>query len=83
MYSILDNISNEIIINNSRFITLIYKVYNIKDIDKLALSCGPGSFTGIRVAMSVIKTLAQTLNKSVVSVDTLEILKYQLNIFII
>ncbi|MBQ1609651.1 MAG: tRNA (adenosine(37)-N6)-threonylcarbamoyltransferase complex dimerization subunit type 1 TsaB, partial [Elusimicrobia bacterium] len=51
-----------------------------KDIDKFAVSCGPGSFTGIRVAMSVIKTLAQTLNRPVVSVDTLEILKNQLNI---
>ena len=54
--------------------------WNLKDIDKFAVSCGPGSFTGIRVAMSVIKTLAQTLNKPVVSVDTLEILKNQLNI---
>jgi len=54
--------------------------WDIKDIDKFAVSCGPGSFTGIRVAMSVIKTLAQTLNKPVVSVDTLEILKNQLNV---
>jgi tRNA threonylcarbamoyladenosine biosynthesis protein TsaB len=54
--------------------------WELKDIDKFAVSCGPGSFTGIRVAMSVIKTLAQTLNKPVVSVDTLEILKNQLNI---
>ncbi|MCR4663039.1 MAG: tRNA (adenosine(37)-N6)-threonylcarbamoyltransferase complex dimerization subunit type 1 TsaB [Endomicrobiaceae bacterium] len=54
--------------------------WDLKDIEKFAVSCGPGSFTGIRVAMSVIKTLAQTLNKPVVSVDTLEILKNQLNI---
>ena len=54
--------------------------WELKDIDKFAVSCGPGSFTGIRVAMSVIKTLAQTLNRPVVSVDTLEILKNQLNI---
>ena len=54
--------------------------WELKDIDKFAVSCGPGSFTGIRVAMSVIKTLSQTLNKPVVSVDTLEILRNQLNI---
>lgn len=54
--------------------------WELKDIDKFAVSCGPGSFTGIRVAMSVIKTLAQTLNKPVVSVDSLEILNNQLNI---
>ncbi len=34
MYSILENISNEIVINNSKFITILYKVYDIKDIDK-------------------------------------------------
>ena len=54
--------------------------WELKDIDKFAVSCGPGSFTGIRVAMSVIKTLAQTLNKPIVSLDTLDILKNQLNI---
>ena len=54
--------------------------WELKDIDKFAVSCGPGSFTGIRVAMSVIKTLAQTLNKPIVSVDTLDILQNQLNI---
>ncbi len=54
--------------------------WKLKDIDKFAVSCGPGSFTGIRVAMSVIKTLAQTLNKPVVSIDTLDILNNQLNI---
>lgn len=52
--------------------------WELKDIDKFAVSCGPGSFTGIRVAMSVIKTLAQTLSKPIVSIDTLEILKNQL-----
>ncbi len=54
--------------------------WELKDIDKFAVSIGPGSFTGIRVAMSVIKTLAQTLNKPVVACDSLEILKNQLNI---
>ena len=54
--------------------------WELKDIDKFAVSIGPGSFTGIRVAMSVIKTLAQTLNKPIVACDSLEILKNQLNI---
>ena len=54
--------------------------WNIKDIDKLALSCGPGSFTGIRVSMAVIKTLAQTSNKPVVCIDTLSVLENQLKL---
>jgi tRNA threonylcarbamoyladenosine biosynthesis protein TsaB len=46
-----------------------------QDIDKFAVSAGPGSFTGIRVGMTAIKTFAQILNKPVASVDTLSILE--------
>lgn len=49
--------------------------WDLKDIDKFAVSSGPGSFTGIRVAMTVVKTLSQTLNKPVVSVDALSVLE--------
>ncbi len=54
--------------------------WELRDIDKFAVNIGPGSFTGIRVAMSVIKTLAQTLNKPVVACDSLDVLKNQLNV---
>ncbi len=72
-------------IHSDVLVPLIEKIikdakWELKDIDKFAVSCGPGSFTGIRIAMATIKTLAQALNKPVVSVDTLEILKAQLNI---
>lgn len=46
-----------------------------KDIDKFAVSTGPGSFTGIRVGMTAVKTFAQTLNRPVVAVDALTILE--------
>jgi tRNA threonylcarbamoyladenosine biosynthesis protein TsaB len=46
-----------------------------QDIDKFAVSTGPGSFTGIRVGMAAIKTFAQILNKPVAAVDTLSILE--------
>ena len=72
-------------IHSEVLVPLIEKIlkdvkWELKGIDKFAVSCGPGSFTGIRVAMASIKTLAQVLNKPVVSVDTLEILRAQLNI---
>ncbi|WP_052569526.1 tRNA (adenosine(37)-N6)-threonylcarbamoyltransferase complex dimerization subunit type 1 TsaB [Endomicrobium proavitum] len=44
-------------------------------IDKFAVCAGPGSFTGIRVGMTVVKTLSQTLKKPVVSIDALSILE--------
>jgi tRNA threonylcarbamoyladenosine biosynthesis protein TsaB len=46
-----------------------------QNIDKFAVSTGPGSFTGIRIGMTAIKTFAQTLNKPVVAIDTLSILE--------
>ncbi|MDR3111608.1 MAG: tRNA (adenosine(37)-N6)-threonylcarbamoyltransferase complex dimerization subunit type 1 TsaB [Elusimicrobiota bacterium] len=48
---------------------------SLKDIDKFAVSTGPGSFTGIRIGMTVVKTLAQFLNKPVFAANTLEILE--------
>ena len=52
----------------------------VKDIDKFAVSSGPGSFTGIRVGMTVVKTLAQSLNKKIVSLNCLDILQNTVNI---
>lgn len=46
-----------------------------RDIGKFAVSTGPGSFTGIRVGMTAVKTFAQSLDKPVVSVDTLTVLE--------
>jgi tRNA threonylcarbamoyladenosine biosynthesis protein TsaB len=43
-------------------------------IDRYAVSIGPGSFTGIRVAINFIRTLAFTFNKPVIAVDSLLLL---------
>ncbi len=45
----------------------------ISDIDYFGVCIGPGSFTGIRVALSVIKGLNVTLNKKVVVMKNFEI----------
>lgn len=52
----------------------------IKDIDKFAVSSGPGSFTGIRVGMTVVKTLAQSLKKKIVCFNCLDILQNTIKI---
>lgn len=44
----------------------------INDIDYLAVSNGPGSFTGIRIGVSAVKGMADPLNKKCVGVSTLE-----------
>lgn len=48
----------------------------LSDIDYFAVNTGPGSFTGIRIGVSVIKGMAMALNKPCVSVSTLHSMAY-------
>ena len=45
-----------------------------KDLDKIFVVTGPGSFTGIRVGLTVIKTMAWALKIPVVPVSSLEVI---------
>lgn len=47
---------------------------DIKDIEMISCSVGPGSFTGIRIGVATIKPMAEVLNIKVASVTSLEIL---------
>ncbi|NRD77620.1 tRNA (adenosine(37)-N6)-threonylcarbamoyltransferase complex dimerization subunit type 1 TsaB [Bacillus sp. BRMEA1] len=44
------------------------------DITKIVVAKGPGSYTGVRIGVSIAKTLAWTLNIPLVGVSSLEIL---------
>jgi tRNA threonylcarbamoyladenosine biosynthesis protein TsaB len=44
------------------------------EIDRIAVTTGPGSFTGVRVGLSFARALALALNKSCIGVSTLEAL---------
>jgi len=46
----------------------------IDDIDLIAVAKGPGSYTGVRIAVTVAKTLADTLSKKLVGVSSLKLL---------
>lgn len=46
----------------------------VKELEGVALTRGPGSFTGLRIGMVFAKTLAQILKLRVVAVSTLEVL---------
>ena len=45
-----------------------------KDIDKIFVTTGPGSFTGIRVGLTAMKTMAWTLKIPIVPISSLEVI---------
>lgn len=46
----------------------------LKEIDRVAVTTGPGSFTGVRVGLSFARALALSLEKPCVGISTLEAL---------
>ena len=48
--------------------------YTIKDVDKIAVTTGPGSFTGIRIGVAIAKGLAYSLKKPIIGINELDVL---------
>lgn len=51
-----------------------------EDISLLLVTVGPGSFTGIRTGISVIKTLAAELGLDIFTANNFELLRYEQNL---
>ena len=64
------------------FIDEVLKSSQLKlsDIDAIAVSKGPGSYTGLRIGVSAAKGLCYALDKPLISVSTLESLSHQVQI---
>jgi len=45
---------------------------NYSNIDAIAVSCGPGSYTGLRIGVSTAKGLCFALDKPLIAIETLE-----------
>lgn len=64
------------------FIDAVLKESNtiLADIDAIAVSKGPGSYTGLRIGVSAAKGLCFALNKPLISVPTLQALAHQVKV---
>ena len=51
-----------------------------KDLNAIAVSQGPGSYTGLRIGISAAKGLCYALNIPLIAIDTLEVLARQLQV---
>ena len=51
---------------------------NLKELDAIAISAGPGSFTGLRIGMATVKGLSMGSNKPYLSISSLDALAYSL-----
>lgn len=70
--------------HSETFFPLLEKFLNehntkIEDVDILGICVGPGSFTGIRIGLSVVKMFSYVLKAKCIQVNALEVLAY--NIF--
>lgn len=81
-----DDCIKELNINNNKthsetLIPLIQELLNVtkinlSDINLIACDIGPGSFTGIRIGISSVKAIAESLNIPVIDISSLEALAY-------
>lgn len=60
--------------NNSEYMfPTIVEVINDQKIDEIIVVNGPGSFTGVRLGVTIAKTLAYTLNIPIKTITSLEV----------
>jgi tRNA threonylcarbamoyladenosine biosynthesis protein TsaB len=68
---------------SDRILTMVDEVLaarNIEEVDGFAVTCGPGSFTGLRVSASLLKGFVLATGKPFMGINTLEALAGTVNL---
>lgn len=52
----------------------------MEQIDAVAVSCGPGSYTGLRIGTSTAKGLCYALNKPLIAIGSLDVLAWPMTV---
>jgi len=65
--------------HNENLISFVQQILNnsnktIHQLDAVAVSSGPGSYTGLRIGVSTAKGICYAINKPLIAIDTLEII---------
>ena len=65
------------------YVDILLKEFNyaINDFDCFAVSTGPGSFTGLRIGITALKTMSYMAQKPIKGVTTLDLLAYNALLF--
>jgi tRNA threonylcarbamoyladenosine biosynthesis protein TsaB len=54
---------------------------NLSEVDAIAVSEGPGSYTGLRIGVSAAKGICYTLDKPLIAVNTLKTMAYAVGLY--
>jgi len=80
---VAEQVLNVNVTHSERLIPSIQSVLDVSglklnEIDSFAVAIGPGSFTGLRIGLAVVKGFAFSLEKTVVGVSSLKALAYNM-----
>ena len=72
--SVNQTVGNNHSVNTTKYLDKVIKdaLIDVRDIDKIMIVNGPGSFTGVRIGVAIAKTLAYLINKKVITVSSLK-----------
>lgn len=76
LYYFNERVNNDLSVKIFPIIDEAFQLSKLKpeDIDTIFVAAGPGSFTGVRIGVSIAKTYAWAMKKKVVPISSLEVL---------